>query len=390
MDLLQQISQNFFAFIVIVGFLVFIHEFGHYYVALRNKVKVEAFSIGFGPELWHRVDKRGTRWRVALIPLGGYVKMFGDVDPASVQTDKEAVAAHTPEERAGAFYAKSVGQRAAIVAAGPGVNFLFTIVALVGLYVTMGQPITLPIVEDLLPGKPAAEAGILPGDRITAINDTQIRRFQEIRTLMAMNLDEPVVVHVDRKGEQLEFQINPVIEDVDTGAGTKHRTGLLGIRGAKVEYTQLSVPAAFGAAFTDTWDMIRGTFAGLYQIIAGQRDSRELGGVLTIAKMSGNTIIEDDSTHGIDITKTIAAMIWLMAMLSANLGLVNLFPIPVLDGGHLMFYAAEAARGKPLSEQAQEYSLRFGLAVVLTLTAFALWNDLRNFGIFDSIARLFS
>lgn len=390
MDLLQQISQNFIAFIVIVGFLVFIHEFGHYFVAIHNKVKVETFSIGFGPELWHRVDKRGTRWRVALIPLGGYVKMFGDVDPASVQTDREAVAAHTPEQRAQAFYAKSVGQRAAIVAAGPGINFVFTIIALVGLYTTMGQPITLPIVEELVAGKPAEAAGILPGDRITAINDTQIARFQDIRRVMSMNLDQPVVVHVDRKGQQMDFHINPVIEDMDVGTGAKHRTGLLGIKSSQVEYTQLTVPAAFGAAFTDTWDMIRGTFAGLYQIIAGQRDSRELGGVLTIAKMSGSTIVQDEATHALDLGKTFAAMIWLMAMLSANLGLVNLFPIPVLDGGHLAFYAAEAARGKPLSDQAQEYSLRFGLAVVLTLTAFALFNDLRNFGIIDSIARLFT
>lgn len=389
MDLLQQISQNFFAFILIVSFLVFIHEFGHYYVAIKNKVKVETFSIGFGPELYHIIDRRGTRWRFAAIPLGGYVKMFGDVDPASVQTDKEAVAQHTAEERSQAFYAKTVGQRSAIVAAGPGVNFLFTIVALVGLYLTMGQPLTLPIVEGLVEGKPAAEAGIMPGDRITAIDDNQIKSFQDIRKVMTMGLSKPVVVHVDRDGQAMSFNVKPVVEDVENSIGTSHKTGMLGIRGGIVEYQRLSVLEAFKASFTDTGDMIKGTFVGLYQIISGQRDSRELGGVITIAKLSGSTVIEDENQH-IDYAKTIAAMVWFMAMLSANLGLVNLFPIPVLDGGHLMFYAAEAMRGKPLSEQAQEYSLRFGLALVLTLTVFALWNDLRNFGVFDSLAKLFT
>lgn len=390
MDLLSQISQNFFAFILIISFLVFIHEFGHYYVAIKNKVKVEAFSIGFGPELYHTIDRRGTRWRFALIPLGGYVKMFGDVDPSSAPPDQATIAAHTPEEKAQAFYSKSVGQRSAIVFAGPGINFLFTLVALVGLYSTMGQPTTLPIVLDLVPGKPAASSGIMPNDLITAIDDTPITRFQDIRVAMAMGLDKPVTIHVDRAGKPLSFLIKPVIEDVDNGIGSSHRTGMLGIKGGRVEYHQLSIPKAVGAAFSDTWDMIKGTFAGLYQILSGQRESKELGGIITIAKMSGSTIVDDPTTHAVDIKMTIAAMVWFMAMLSANLGLVNLFPIPVLDGGHLMFYAAEALRGKPLSDRTQEYSLRFGLALVLTLTVFALWNDLRNFGIFDSLAKLFT
>ncbi len=390
MDLLQQISQNFFAFILIVSFLVFIHEFGHYYVAIKNKVKVETFSIGFGPELYHIIDRRGTRWRFAAIPLGGYVKMFGDADPASAQTDKEAVAQHTPEERAQAFYAKTVGQRAAIVFAGPGINFLFTIVALVGLYVTMGQPMTPPLVQEVMEGKPAAAAGIMAGDLITAIDDTPIKRFQDIRGVMSLGLGKPVVVHVDRAGQAMSFNVTPIIQEVENSIGSSHRTGLLGIKaGGAVEYQKLGLLPAFGQALYDTGDMIKGTFVGLYQIITGQRDSKELGGVITIAKLSGNTVIENENQE-IDYAKTIGAMIWFMAMLSANLGLVNLFPIPVLDGGHLMFYAAEALRGKPLSDNVQEYSLRFGLALVLTLTVFALWNDLRNFGVFDSMAKLFS
>lgn len=377
-DVIAGISQNIAAFIVVIGILVFIHEFGHYYVAIKNKVKVEQFSIGFGPELYGWNDKKGTRWKICLLPLGGYVKMFGDVDPASATTDPTQVAAMTPQDREGAFFAKTVGQRAAIVAAGPGINFLFCILALFLLYIFIGQAHMPPKVGEVVEGKPAATAGILAGDVIVEMNGNEVDDFNDLRQNLAMTLGNTIEVKVNRAGEVLSFQVTPEVEEIENNFGSTHRTGRIGVISAGLpEYQRLGPIDATVAALEDTWALIKGTFVGIYQIIAGERSHRELGGVITIAKLSG------------DMSHSIASFIWFMAMLSANLAIINLFPIPVLDGGHLVFYAYEAVRGKPLSDMAQEYSLRFGLALVLSLMIFALWNDLNNFGVVDFFARLF-
>jgi len=366
------------AFIVVVGILVFVHEFGHYYIAIRNKVKVETFSIGFGPRLFGWRDKRGTAWQVCLLPLGGYVKMFGDVDPASVGTDPAQVAAMTPEERAQAFFAKPVGVRAAIVAAGPGINFLFSIIVLFLLYVSLGQAVLPPKIGEVSPDKPAAQAGMLAGDTIKQINGEIVDDFTDIKRILSSDLGAKLDVIVDRDGQEISMTITPEVEDVTNNFGIVHRTGRIGVMaGGEPEFKRLNPLQAVGAAFADTWGLVKSTFTGLYQIIAGERSSKELGGVITIAKVSG------------DMSHSISSFIWFMAMLSANLGLINLFPIPVLDGGHLVFYAMESVRGRPLSDMAQEYSLRFGLALVLTLTLFALWNDLNNFGVVKFITQLF-
>lgn len=366
------------AFIVVVGILVFVHEFGHYYIAIRNKVKVETFSIGFGPRLFGWRDKRGTAWQVCLLPLGGYVKMFGDVDPASVGTDPAQVAAMTPEERAQAFFAKPVGVRAAIVAAGPGINFLFSIIVLFLLYVSLGQAVLPPKIGEVFPDKPAAQAGMLAGDTIKQMNGEIVDDFTDIKRILSSDLGAKLDVIVDRDGQEISMTITPEVEDVTNNFGIVHRTGRIGVMaGGEPEFKRLNPLQAVGAAFADTWGLVKSTFTGLYQIIAGERSSKELGGVITIAKVSG------------DMSHSISSFIWFMAMLSANLGLINLFPIPVLDGGHLVFYAMESVRGRPLSDMAQEYSLRFGLALVLTLTLFALWNDLNNFGVVKFITQLF-
>jgi regulator of sigma E protease len=376
---LNGITQNVFAFIVVIGVLVFIHEFGHYYVAIKNRVRVETFSIGFGPKLFGWTDKRGTLWQVCLLPLGGYVKMFGDVDPTSVQTDANKVAAMTPEEREGAFFSKSVGARAAIVAAGPGINFLFCILLLMGLYMTIGQSHVEPRVGGFIEDSPAEQAGILKDDLILSVDGEPIKDFFDIRRILSFKLGKEVIVQVQRGGETVDITVQPRVDEVENRIGMKHRIGVLGVK-ANPEilpvFERLGPIEAIGAAFKDTWLMIKGTFIGIYQMLVGERSSKELGGVITIAKLSG------------DMSHSIASFIWFMAMLSANLGLINLFPIPMLDGGHLMFYAAEAARGKPLSERAQEYSLRFGLALVLSLMIFALWNDLNNFGVISFFAKL--
>lgn len=378
MDLIQTISQHTLAFVIVVSILVFVHEFGHYWVAIKNGVKVVSFSIGFGPEIYGWNDKRGTRWKISLLPLGGYVQMFGDSDASSGGVSEEAVT-FTEEERKQAFFAKSVGQRAAIVAAGPGINFLFTIVILFGLFVTYGQPSTKPVVQGLSPDMPAIQAGIQEGDRILKVDGENIRKFNDIVQMMASGLGKPVDIELQRGDQTLTINVTPKVIEVENNFGVKHTTGRLGILGGRAEFTRLSPMQAVVAAFTDTYDMTKNTLRGLYQIIIGERSSRELGGAITIAKLSGDAA-----------NISIPTLLWFMAMLSANLGLINLFPIPVLDGGHLLFYAAEFVRGKPLSVRVQEYSLRFGLSLVLTLTVFALWNDLSNFGVVAFVTRIFS
>ncbi len=378
MDLIQTISQHTLAFVIVVSILVFVHEFGHYWVAIKNGVKVVSFSIGFGPEIYGWNDKRGTRWKISLLPLGGYVQMFGDSDASSGGVSEEAVT-FTEEERKQAFFAKTVGQRAAIVAAGPGINFLFTIVILFGLFVTYGQPSTQPVVQSLSPDMPAIQAGIQEGDRILKVDGEKIRNFNDIVEMMAIGLGKPVDIELQRGDQTLTINVTPKVIEIENNFGMKHVTGRLGILGGRAEFTRLMPMQAIVAAFTDTYDMTKNTLRGLYQIITGERSSRELGGAITIAKLSGDAA-------GVSIP----TLLWFMAMLSANLGLINLFPIPVLDGGHLLFYAAEYVRGKPLSVRMQEYSLRFGLSLVLTLTVFALWNDLSNFGVVAFVTRIFS
>lgn len=391
MDFLHQFGVSTVTFILVVSILVFIHEFGHYWVALKNGVKVETFSIGFGPELFHRFDKRGTRWRVALIPLGGYVKMFGDLDPASVSNAAEAGASLSAEERQVAFFAKTVWQRMAIVFAGPAVNFLFCIVALFGLYVTIGQPSTPAVINGFVSNSPAEQAGMQIGDKIIRLGEQEIKRFQEVQKAMSYNLDHPIEVTLLRDGEEKTFNITPVIEEVTNNFGVSHRVGRLGIKsGGITEFKPMTLGESAIESVVETKNITVNTLVGLWQIIIGERSSKEMGGAITIAKLSGDMVIENEETKSIDFGKTVASLIWFMAILSANLGLINLFPIPVLDGGHLVFYTIEAIRGKPLGEVAQEYSLRFGLALVLTLTVFALWNDLTNFGVIGKIVSLFS
>ncbi len=376
MDFFTTFSNSTIAFIVVIGLLVFVHEFGHYWMALWNGVKVEVFSIGFGPEIYGWNNKRGTRWRIALVPLGGYVKMFGDEDPASVEHHKDNTVALTPEQRSQAFFAKSIGQRAAIVAAGPLINFLFTLIVLAGLYLTVGQPRTLPYVESVTEGMPAQMAGIKAGDTISSVNGQKVDRFQDIQEYMALNLDKPVDIGINRDGQALTFHIIPTIEDVQN-----HRVGRLGIMGQKQEFSKLSPGKALYESVADTFGIIKSTLVGLSQIIMNERSTKELGSVISIAKISGDMV-------NTSLTETAVALLWFMAVLSANLGLINLFPIPVLDGGHLLFYAIEAIRRRPLSEKAMDYSLRFGLAIVVSIMIFAFWNDLKNFGVVDFISNL--
>ena len=366
-----------FWFLVVLTVLVFVHELGHYLVARWNGVRVEVFSIGFGPELFGWTNRAGTRWKISAIPLGGYVKMFGDADPASMPASDARLRAMTPEERAVAFHHKRLPQRAAIVAAGPIANFVFAIVALAALFATVGQPFTPPQVGTVQAGSAAEASGIQAGDTILSIDGEAIQRFEDVQRLVRLDPGQPLSVVMRRGTQDLTLSVTPKLSEVTDRFGNKHEYGLLGIVGQGVQYVRYDPLTALARASGETADIVGGTLQAVWQMIIGARSTDELGGPLRIAQMSGEV-----AQYGF------SAILPFMAVLSINLGLINLFPIPVLDGGHLLFYVAEAVRGRPLGQRAQEYGFRFGLALVLTLMVFATWNDLVHLRVVEFLKAL--
>ncbi|MBL8671347.1 MAG: RIP metalloprotease RseP [Alphaproteobacteria bacterium] len=351
------------AFLVVLSVLIFFHELGHYLVARWNGVRVEVFSIGFGREIWGWTDRVGTRWKVGLFPVGGYVKMFGDQDETSRPSGE--VATMTAEERAVSFHHKTLGQRAAIVSAGPIANFLLAVVLFAIIFVVAGKPSTPALVGDVRPDSAAAAAGFKAGDRILRLDGTSVERFEDIVSIVRMNPGKPMEAAVERGGMPVALTVTPLRTEITDRFGNKHVVGQLGIVGSGQVYLQLGPGSALVAAVGETWSTVVVTLKALGQIIAGTRSADELGGPIRIAKMSG------------DVAQVgIIPLLMLMAVLSVNLGLLNLFPVPMLDGGHLLFYAYEAVRGRPLGERAQEYGFRVGLALVLALMVFVTWNDI--------------
>jgi regulator of sigma E protease len=359
------------AFLVVLTVLVFVHELGHYLVARRNGVRVEIFSIGFGPEIFGWWDRAGTRWKFSAVPLGGYVKMFGDADAASMPG--QGLPMMTQEERNVSFHHKRLGQRAAIVAAGPIANFVFAIVVFAGLFMTVGERFTPADVGAVKEDSAAEKAGIKPGDLIVSLDGHKIERFEDVQQIVrdAPNVTMEIVIR--RDGRDIPLQVTPQLTELKDNFGNRHKLGILGItRSGGVEYIQHDPLTAVWRATAETWNVTIGTLDAVGQMIVGARGTDELGGPIRIAQMSGEV-----ASIGL------AALVGFMAVLSINLGLINLFPVPVLDGGHLLFYAAEAIRGRPLGQRAQEYGFRIGLALVLTLMVFATWNDIVRLPIFN-------
>lgn len=362
-------------FLAILTALVFVHELGHYSVARWAGVRVEVFSIGFGPELFGWTAASGTRWKFSAIPLGGYVKMFGDSDPASAgQADDSG---WTDDQRKEAFHHQSLRDRALIIAAGPAANFAFAIVLLAGLFMTAGQPQAPAVVDQVVAGSAAERAGLRAGDRILAIDGASIAQFEDFRRIVVDSPGRALAARVARDGREIELTVVPESAEVTDNFGNTHRIGRLGVRSEQTEVVRLGPVAAVGQAVVSSYVLVERTLSALGEIIIGARTADELGGPLRIAQMSGA------------VAQTgLVQTIWFMAVLSVNLGLINLFPIPVLDGGHLLFHAVEATLGRPMGEKLMEIANLTGLTLVVGLMVFVTWNDLVQLKVFDFFGRL--
>jgi regulator of sigma E protease len=355
-------------FLFVLTVVVFFHELGHFLVARWYGVKVLVFSIGFGPELFGFNDRYGTRWKVSAIPLGGYVKFFGDENAASVP-DQAAVAAMTEAERKVSFVHQKVGPRAAIVVAGPLANFILAIVIFSVAAMIYGRQSTLPRVDTVQHNSAAAAAGFQPGDVVQSINGRAIRSFSDMQRIVSFSAGEPLTFIVERSGKPVTVKATPALQDVKDNFGNTHRMGVLGITRSlaadEVRFEKVGFVTAVGIGFTETWALVDQTMTYIWRIFAGRASADQLGGPIMIAQMSGQVA-----------SVSFSLLVQFIAMISVSIGLLNLFPVPLLDGGHLLFYSIEAIRGRPLSERAQEYGFRIGMALVLMLMVFATYNDI--------------
>jgi regulator of sigma E protease len=357
------------AFLFLITVVVFFHELGHFSVARLFGVRVETFSIGFGRAIYSWVDKKGTNWKISWLPLGGYVKFLGDADAAGTP-DREATAAMSAADRAVAFPFKPLWQRALIVLAGPVANFVLAIVILFVFFLFMGQVVIPPVVTSVLPHSAAQEAGIRAGDRFVSVDGTDITSYEQIQQIVAISAGQPLPIVLDRGGKRITVSVTPRETEITDPFKNKQRVGLLGITNVS-HRTRVSLGpvAAFGAAVGEVRDIVAITFRARGQLFKG--NASQLSGPVGILKLSGQVA-----------EVSFLALVQLVALLSVSIGLVNLFPIPLLDGGHLLYYAFEAVLGRPLGERAQDVGFRLGLAVVLGIFLLATWNDLSRLNLF--------
>ena len=351
------------AFLLVLGPLVFVHELGHYLAGRLFGVKAEIFSIGFGREIFGVTDRRGTRWKFAWLPLGGYVKFAGDMNPAS-QPSAEWLQL-PPAERARTFQAKPVWQRAIVVAAGPITNFLVAILILAGFAYAYGDSRTPPVVREVTARSAAAAAGLHAGDRITAIDGRSIERFDELARYVSLRPGEGAIMTVDRRGETLALPVTFAVRHETDRFGTDYRIGMLGVLSGPPVRVPVSLLEAPGIGVGRTVEIVRMMVDSLAQIVTGRRSVEELGGPIKIAQVAGQ-----------QLSLGWEPFVGLVALISINLGFINLLPVPVLDGGHLLLYAVEAVRRRPVGPQVQEWAFRGGLAMILALMLLVTFNDL--------------
>ena len=363
------------AFLAALGPLVFIHELGHYLVARWFGVGAESFSIGFGREIAGWTDKRGTRWKVGWLPLGGYVKFVGDLNPVSMPGEVEEDL--SSEERRRSFHHRPVWQRFLIVLAGPLANFVLAILIFAAFFAMLGLPRTANLVTAIEAGSPAQQAGLRAGDRILSVAGREMRTFEDISQFVALRPDARVELQVEREGRRQTIPARIGSAEETDKFGQKFKVGRLGVYGGERQYVRLPVTQLVPAATSFTWSMTRSIVDALGQIITGNRSVKELGGPLKMAQIAGQ-----------QASLGLFEFVYLVALFSINLGFINLLPVPMLDGGHLALYTIEAAQRRPVSLQAQEWAFRGGLALLLALLLFTTLNDLDSFGLWEGVGRL--
>jgi regulator of sigma E protease len=361
------------AFICALGPLVFFHELGHYLVARMFRIPAETFSIGFGHELVGWTDRQGTRWKVAWLPLGGYVKFIGDMTPASNPAELEQI---PPELRDRAFQLRPVWQRFLVVLAGPAANFLLAILIFAAFFMILGAPRT-NIVGSVVPGTAAAEAGLKPGDKILAVAGQATPNFEDVRTVVLLRPGETVPLRFERGGQVSDIQVHLKSDTVTDPFGQKFTRGLLGVYPTTAVLQRLPAWEAVPEAASYTLRITRSMIDGLGQIISGKRGTEDVGGPIKIAQIAGQ-----------QASLGLLPFVQLLALFSINLGFINLLPVPMLDGGHLFFYTVEAVRRRPLSARALDWAFRGGLALILALVVFTTLNDLGSIGLWDRLQRL--
>ena len=364
--------QYILSFIVLISVVVFIHEYGHYYFAKKYKVGVTDFSIGFGKELFGFNDKDGTRWKICAIPLGGYVKFFGDSNSASQPVSLSKI---DNKDHSKLLTTKPLYQRAIIVSAGPIANFILAIFIFSIIFMTVGKDVTVPVITEVQQNSPATKAGLKSNDQITFIDDKKIESINDVALFITTSKNEKIKVEVLRNQKPLSFLIEPQKKIIKDNFGNNVERKLIGIKIAplkgKMEREKMGPSKALILSIKETYNTISMTLSYIGKMITGKESADQLGGPIKIAQISGKV-----AEHGL------VPFLSIMAYISISLGLINLFPIPLLDGGHLFFYLIEFIRGKPLSENVQIYFYKFGMAVLFTLMFFATFNDLKSLGLF--------
>jgi regulator of sigma E protease len=355
-------------FLFVLTIVVFFHELGHFLVARRCGIRVSVFSLGFGPEIAGFNDRYGTRWKISAVPLGGYVKFFGDENAASVP-DYAAAATMTEEEKKDSFIGKSVGARAAVVVAGPIANFVLAVLIFAGLFMAVGKQNVAARVDSVQAGSAAEIAGFKPGDLVVSIGADKIGSYSDIQRIVSVSAGEPLKIVVERNGQPVTLTATPQLKEIKDRFGNSHRLGLLGISrsmaAGDIKMQKFGPLMAVVMGVKETWFVVDRTMSYIGGIFTGREAANQVGGPIRIAQVSGEM-----ASFGF------AALMSLTAALSTSIGLLNLLPIPLLDGGHLLFYGIEVLRGRPMSKWAQEVGFRIGLAIVVMLMIFATYNDI--------------
>jgi len=353
--------------LIVLTAVVFVHEMGHFLVARWCGVRVAAFSIGFGRELAGFTDRHATRWKLSAIPLGGYVRFEGDDNAASIP-DPEMLANTPVSQRHGLFHFAPLWKRIAVVVAGPVANFLLAILVFAAVFTMIGRPHILPVADTVTAGSAAERAGILAGDRIVSVDGNSIESFSELQGLIMLAADETLAIEVERGGERVMLSATPTREEQPDRLGGTHRIGVLGITAGAINFERDDPVTALVQGVQETGRIIDRTLTYIGRLLRGRESAEQLSGPIRIGQVSGAVV----SSGGVP------GLIYLTAVLSVSIGLFNLFPVPMLDGGHLLFYVIEAIRGRPLSPRLQDLGFRIGFALVIMLFIFVTFNDIAN------------